>query len=116
MIQPRTPRTGTSRGSERQTRHDHGPAATTTVAGLDPARVGEHAGDVVAPPQQLAHGTARADVGAGRARLVGERRRRRAGVDAAGVQVQLGALDVRREQRLGRAQLLGGRGARRPPR
>ena len=32
MIQPRTPRTGTSRGSERQTRHDHGPAATTTCA------------------------------------------------------------------------------------
>ena len=61
--------------------------------------------DVVAAAQQLAHGAARADLGAGGARVVGQRGGGRAGIDAARVEVELGVLDVRREQRLGGAQL-----------
>ena len=65
---------------------------------------------MVAAAEQLAHRTARADLGAGCAGVVGQRRGGRAGIDAAGVEVELGVLDVRREQRFGRAQL--GRGHR----
>ena len=94
MIQPRTPRTGHVAGQRaadaprpRAGRHDH-------VRGLDAAVVGEHARDVVAAAQQLAHGAAGADLGAGGARVVGQRGGGRAGIDAAGVEVELGALDA----------------------
>ena len=55
------------------------------MRGLDAAVVGEHAGHVVAAAQQLAHGAARADLGACGARVVGQRDRGGAGIDAARV-------------------------------
>ena len=64
------------------------------VRGLDAAVVGQHARHVVAAAQQLAHGAARADLGARGARVLGECGGGRTRIDAARVEVEPAVLAV----------------------
>ena len=90
------------------------PGGHDDVRGLDAAVVAEHAGHVVAASQQLAHGAARADLGAGGARVLGQHGRGGAGIDAARVLVDPAATR-RRARAAARARATSRRAAGSPP-